>query len=113
MVWHPVLFQPLDGRGAMALVATGAQDDLDPGIVQNIAEPYHGLDGSVLRHALEEGLPILGFFLQMMDALGDVGERAIDIEQDDFFGHRSLLSLLKAGARERPLHMQREEIDYV
>jgi len=55
--------------------------------MQDIAQADHRPDGLILRHALEEGVPILWPLPQVTDAFRHVNQRAIDVEDDDLFTH--------------------------
>jgi len=61
--------------------------------MKNVAQAYHGVNGFVLCHASKKGIPILGLFAHMMNSLGYICQRAINIEDDKLICHRSLLKI--------------------
>ena len=49
------------------------------------------MDRFILCHALKEGIPVFRLFTHVMDALGNICQRAVDIENHDFVCHNLLL----------------------
>ena len=83
--WDVVLLQPADGALAVLLGTAGGDDDV-VALRQRLHPGDGGGDGSIAIHALEEGLPVFPApAANVMQAMADVGERAVNINQDDRF----------------------------
>jgi hypothetical protein len=46
------------------------------------------MDRFILCHALKESRPVFWLFPHVMDAFGNIRQRAVDIEDDNFVCHR-------------------------
>ena len=86
--------QPYNRLFAVFFVPPRAKNDMNAGSVKEITEAHHRMDPFILRHALEEGIPVLRLFSHMMDAFGNIRQCAVNIEDDNFVCHRLLLIVM-------------------
>src|SRR5687768_11205634 len=92
MVIDALLREPLHSLCSVFFIPARAKDDVNARCKQDIAQTYHRMNCLILRHVLKEGIPVLRLFPYVVDSLGYIRERTVDIEDDDFSCHKSLLT---------------------
>jgi hypothetical protein len=90
VIIHALLGEPFNRLLAMFFAPAGAKNDLNARSIEEIAQAHHRMNGFILRHPLKERVPVLWFFLHMMNPLRDICQCAIDIKNDEFLCHESL-----------------------
>jgi hypothetical protein len=83
VVLDALALHPFDGLTTVPLVSAGAENDINPGVVKDIAEPYDGVCSFVVRHSFEKRIPVFWMRADVVFTRGDVGESAVDIENSD------------------------------
>ena len=84
VIFDALSLHPFDCLVPVALVPTRAEDNVNVRIVKDFAKPDHRRDRFVFRHSLEKRVPVFRVCADVVLAGGDVGERSVDIENDDF-----------------------------
>src|SRR6185436_13882194 len=87
-----LLCQPLDRLFTIFLLSARAKNNLNSRPIKDITQAHHRVDRFVLRHSLKKSLPILRLIPHMMNPLGNICERSVDVENDNFVNQRSLLN---------------------
>ena len=73
-------FHPIDRFRAVFFVAAGAEDYVNAGIVQYVAQPHDRSDGLVFGHSFEESLPVFRVTTDVVLPCRNIRQCAVYVE---------------------------------